>query len=103
CARAAHVPHGVMLCAGIVDHLTLCSGLLGASGRSQLLTSTASTIHPSAARGSSEHPRLTAHGPWLDHCGELLPIHGTLIRLKAEHLPGDRDPKPVRYGPHAPA
>lgn len=22
-------------------------------------------------------------------------IHGTLIRLKVEHLPGDRDPKPV--------
>jgi hypothetical protein len=41
------------------------------------------------------HPRLTARGPWLDHCGELPLIHGTLIRLKVEHLPGDRDPKPV--------
>ena len=38
------------------------------------------------------HPRLTARGPWLDHCGELPLIHGTLIRLKVEHLPGDRDP-----------
>lgn len=41
------------------------------------------------------HPRLQARGPWLDHCGELPLIHDTLIRLKVEHLPGDRDPKPV--------
>lgn len=41
------------------------------------------------------HPRLQARGSWLDHCGELPLIHGTLIRLKVEHLPGDRDPKPV--------
>lgn len=41
------------------------------------------------------HPRLTARGPWLDHSGELPLIHGTLIRLNVDHLPGDRDPKPV--------
>ena len=41
------------------------------------------------------HPRLTHRGPWLDHARELPMIHGTLIRLKVEHLPGDRDPKPV--------
>lgn len=41
------------------------------------------------------HRRLQARGPWLDNCGELLLIHGTLIRLKVEYLPGDRDPKPV--------
>jgi hypothetical protein len=41
------------------------------------------------------HPRLTARGPWLDHCGELPLIHRTLIRLKVENLPGERDPKPV--------
>ncbi|WP_406434277.1 transposase [Streptomyces sp. NBC_01589] len=42
------------------------------------------------------HPRLTHRGPWLDHVKEELPIlHGTLIRLKVERLPGDRDPKPV--------
>ncbi|WP_033223509.1 transposase, partial [Kitasatospora phosalacinea] len=42
------------------------------------------------------HPRLTHRGPWLDHAEEELPIlHGTLIRLKVERLPGDRDPKPV--------
>lgn len=32
------------------------------------------------------HPRLQARGPWLDHCGELPLIHGTLIRLKVDHL-----------------
>lgn len=42
------------------------------------------------------HPRLTHRGPWLDHDKEELPVlHGMLIRLKVERLPGDRDPKPV--------
>ncbi|MGI5135143.1 NF041680 family putative transposase [Streptomyces sp. CA-106110] len=41
------------------------------------------------------HPRLTHRGPWLDHEGELPVLHGTLIRLRVEYLPGDRDPKPV--------
>jgi hypothetical protein len=41
------------------------------------------------------HPRLQARGPWLDHCGELPLLHGTLIRLKVDHLPGDGEPKPV--------
>lgn len=42
------------------------------------------------------HPRLTHRGPWLNHAKEELPVlHGTLIRLKVERLPGDRDPKPV--------
>ncbi|MFE7978792.1 NF041680 family putative transposase [Streptomyces shenzhenensis] len=42
------------------------------------------------------HPRVTHRGPWLDHTHEELPVlHGTLIRLEVEHLPGDRDPKPV--------
>jgi hypothetical protein len=41
------------------------------------------------------HPRIQARGPWLDHQGELPLLHGTLIRLKVEYLPGDRDPKPV--------
>ncbi|GDY53381.1 hypothetical protein SVIO_040040 [Streptomyces violaceusniger] len=42
------------------------------------------------------HPRLTHRGPWLNHTREERPIlHGTLIRLKVERLPGDRDPKPV--------
>jgi len=41
------------------------------------------------------HPRLTHRGPWLDHEGELPLLHGTLIRLKVEHLPGERDAKPL--------
>ncbi len=42
------------------------------------------------------HPRLTHRDPWLEHAEEELPIlHGTLMRLKVEYLPGDRDPKPV--------
>ena len=41
------------------------------------------------------HPRLQARGPWLDSHGELPILHGTLIRLKVEHLPGERDAKPV--------
>jgi hypothetical protein len=41
------------------------------------------------------HPRLTHRAAWLDHDGGLPLIEGTLIRLQVEHLPGDRDPKPV--------
>lgn len=42
------------------------------------------------------HPRLTHRGPWLNHAKEKLPIlHGTLIRLKVERLPGNRHPKLV--------
>src|ERR1035438_1152702 len=53
------------------------------------------------------HPRLTSRAAWEHHDGELPVIEGTLIRLQVDHLPGDRDPKPVwlwwsRTGP-APA
>ncbi|GGK30965.1 hypothetical protein GCM10011583_73530 [Streptomyces camponoticapitis] len=42
------------------------------------------------------HPRLTHRRPWLNHAKEELPVlHGTLICLEVERLPGDRDPKPV--------
>ena len=41
------------------------------------------------------HPRLTHRGAWLDRDGDLPVIEGTLIRLQVDHLPGDRDPKPV--------
>ncbi|WP_406046201.1 NF041680 family putative transposase [Micromonospora sp. NBC_00898] len=40
-------------------------------------------------------PRLTRRTCWIDHDGDLPVIEGTLIRLQVEHLPGDRDPKPV--------
>jgi len=41
------------------------------------------------------HPRLTHRSAWLDHGGGLPVIEGTLIRLQVDHLPGDRNPKPV--------
>jgi hypothetical protein len=41
------------------------------------------------------HPRLTHRSAWLNHGGGLPVIEGTLIRLQVDHLPGDRDPKPV--------
>jgi hypothetical protein len=41
------------------------------------------------------HPRLTHRSAWLDHDGDLPVIEGTLIRLQVDHLPGNRDPKPV--------
>jgi hypothetical protein len=41
------------------------------------------------------YPRLTHRDAWANHPGELPIIAGTLIRLQVEHLPGDRDPKPV--------
>jgi hypothetical protein len=41
------------------------------------------------------HPRLTHRAAWLDHDGPLPVIEGTLIRLQVDHLPGDRDPKPM--------
>jgi hypothetical protein len=41
------------------------------------------------------HPRLTHRGCWLAHDGALPVIEGTLIRLHVDHLPGDRDPKPL--------
>jgi hypothetical protein len=41
------------------------------------------------------HPRLTHRGCWLAHDGALPVIEGTLIRLQVDHLPRDRDPKPM--------
>jgi hypothetical protein len=48
-----------------------------------------------AAAWDRVHPRLTHRAAWLDHDGDLPVIEGTLIRLTVDHLPGDRDPKPV--------
>ncbi|WP_369251963.1 transposase [Streptomyces sp. R41] len=41
------------------------------------------------------HPELQQRSAWIDHEGELPIIEGTLIRLKVDHLPGDRDAPPV--------
>jgi DDE superfamily endonuclease len=48
-----------------------------------------------AASWNRVHPRLAHRSAWLDHGGPLPVIEGTLIRLQVDHLPGDRDPKPV--------
>ncbi|MFE5948739.1 NF041680 family putative transposase [Streptomyces sp. NPDC056480] len=41
------------------------------------------------------HPKLERRGPWTAHEGEPPIVEGTLIHLTVEHLPGNRDPKPV--------
>ena len=41
------------------------------------------------------HPRLAHRGAWTDHPGDLPIVEGTLIRLQVEHLPGQREAKPV--------
>ena len=60
-------------------------------------TTTATTRYGTAAAQAWDrlHPRLTHRSAWLDHDGRLPVIEGTLIRLQVDHLPGDRDPKPV--------
>jgi len=63
----------------------------------QTTTSTATTRYGTAIAAAWDrvHPRLTHRSAWLDHHGDLPVIEGTLIRLAVDHLPGDRDPKPV--------
>jgi hypothetical protein len=63
----------------------------------QHTTSTDTTRYGTAVATSWDrvHPRLTRRACWIDHDGDLPVIEGTLIRLQVEHLPGDRDPKPV--------
>jgi DDE superfamily endonuclease len=39
--------------------------------------------------------RLTARAGWERHEGELPVVEGTLIRLRVDHLPGQRDADPV--------
>jgi hypothetical protein len=60
-------------------------------------TVTETTRYGTAAAQSWDrlHPRLTSRAAWEGHDGELPVIEGTLIRLTVDHLPGDRDPKPV--------
>ncbi|MFJ2406915.1 NF041680 family putative transposase [Streptomyces xanthochromogenes] len=41
------------------------------------------------------HPRLPQRSAWIDHSSELPVIEGTLIRLKVDHLPRDREAPPV--------
>jgi hypothetical protein len=63
----------------------------------QITTSAATTRYGMAIAAAWDrvHPRLTHRAAWLGHEGPLPVIEGTLIRLQVDHLPGDRDPKPV--------
>src|SRR5215470_423441 len=60
-------------------------------------TVTETTRYGTAVAGAWDrlHPRLAHRSAWQHHDGELPVIEGTLIRLAVDHLPGDRDPKPV--------
>ena len=62
-----------------------------------MVTTTQTTRYGTAAAQARDrlHPRLTHRSAWLAHDGPLPVIEGTLIRLQVDHLPGDRDPKPV--------
>jgi DDE superfamily endonuclease len=42
------------------------------------------------------HPKLERRqGGWAEHPGDLPNVEGTLVHLAVEHLPGNRDPKPL--------
>jgi len=60
-------------------------------------TTTQTTRYGTAVAQSWDrlHPRLTSRAGWEDHDGELPVIEGAVIRLAVDHLPGDRNPKPV--------
>jgi hypothetical protein len=63
----------------------------------QVTTTTATSRYGTATADAWDqvHARLTHRAAWLDHDGPLPVIDGTLIRLQAGHLPGDRNPPPV--------
>ena len=63
----------------------------------QITTTTLTSRYGTAAAAAWDrvHARLTHRAAWLDHDGPLPVIDGTLIRLQVDHLPGDREPKPV--------
>jgi len=65
--------------------------------RPAVTTTTQTARYGTAAARSWDrlHPRLTSRGAWEDHQDDLPVIEGTLIRLQVDHLPGDRDPRPV--------
>ena len=67
-------------------------------GPAPVVSTTTMTTRYGAARAHAWdrlHPRLEHRGAWADHPGELPIVEGTVIRLRVDHLPGDRDPKPV--------
>jgi len=63
----------------------------------QVTTTTVTSRYGTAVTAAWDrvHPRLAHRPAWLDHDGPLPVIEGTLIRLRVDHLPGERNPKPV--------
>jgi hypothetical protein len=61
----------------------------------QTLTETARYGTAEATSWTRMHPRLAHRGSWAEHVGTLPILEGTLIRLAVEHLPGQREAKPV--------
>jgi len=62
------------------------------------VTTTTETTRYGTAQASAWdrlHPRLIHRGAWEHHHGALPILDGTVIRLTVDHLPGDREPKPV--------
>ena len=60
-------------------------------------TITPTTRYGTAAASAWQrlHTKLEHRGAWAHHHGELPVVEGTLIRLAVDHLPGNRDPKPI--------
>jgi hypothetical protein len=67
------------------------------------VTATARYGPAEATSWNRMHPRLTHRGPWADHSGRLPIVEGTLIRLQVEHLPGQRQAKPIWLWSSTPA
>jgi hypothetical protein len=61
----------------------------------QTQTATARYGKAEAIAWDRMHPRLAHRGSWANHPGTLPILEGTLIRLAVEHLPGQREAKPV--------
>jgi hypothetical protein len=63
----------------------------------QVTTSTVTSRYGRAVAAAWDrvHARLTHRAAWLEHDSPLPVIEGTLIRLQVDHLPGDRNPRPV--------
>lgn len=61
----------------------------------QTTTDTARYGKAEATAWARMHPRLTRRSSWTAHPGPLPIVEGTLIRLQVEHLPGQREAKPV--------
>ncbi|WP_250290280.1 NF041680 family putative transposase, partial [Frankia sp. CiP1_Cm_nod1] len=62
------------------------------------LTTTTDTSRYGTAAATAwdrAHPRLTRRAAWENHTDQLPIIEGTLIRLVVDHIPGERNPKPV--------